>query len=88
MLTKIVKSHLPSKKWDAVFLIDGKQRIIPFGQNGAQDLTIHKNESRAVSYRKRHAKDNLNNPLSPGALSYYILWSSQLFIFMQHQIIC
>ena len=29
-----------------------------------------------AAYRKRHAGDNLTNPFSPGALSYYLLWSA------------
>tara|TARA_R110001632_G_scaffold102523_3_gene210800 strand:- start:1004 stop:1321 length:318 start_codon:yes stop_codon:yes gene_type:complete len=33
-------------------------------------------EKTRSAYRKRHAGDNLNNPFSPGALSYYLLWSA------------
>ena len=47
-----------------------------FGQRGASDLTIHKDEERAKRYRARHAKDKINDVHSAGAMSWYILWSS------------
>jgi len=32
-------------------------------------------EKRKANYRKRHSSDNLDNPFSAGALSYYLLWN-------------
>ena len=48
-----------------------------FGQAGASDLTIHKDEERAKRYRARHAKDNIGSVHSPGSMSWYILWSAK-----------
>jgi len=85
MPLKLRKSNRPLKKWVAR---DGK-RTIHFGQKGARDFTLinkptstHYIPDRAErekvkkAYRSRHKNDNLNNPFSPGALSYYILWSA------------
>ena len=32
-------------------------------------------EKAKANYRRRHAKDNLNDPTSAGALSYWLLWN-------------
>jgi hypothetical protein len=32
-------------------------------------------EKTRANYRSRHANDNLDDPTSPGALSYYLLWN-------------
>jgi len=32
-------------------------------------------EKTKANYRRRHAKDNLNDPTSAGALSYFLLWN-------------
>lgn len=32
-------------------------------------------EKTRANYRRRHAKDNLDDPTSAGALSYYLLWN-------------
>ena len=48
---------------------------IHFGDSKYSDFTIHKDEERRKQYIYRHRNDNLENPLSPGALSMYILWS-------------
>lgn len=83
-LVKIVKSRKPGKKYDAVFklannsAVGGKtpEKIISFGASGYSDYTIHKDIDRMKRYQMRHKNDNLSNPLSPGALSWYVLWSS------------
>jgi len=85
MPLKLRKSKRPEKKW--VAKDDG--RTIHFGQRGARDFTLMSNKNSEhyladpaerdkvkKAYRARHAGDNLNNPFSPGALSYYILWSA------------
>jgi len=69
-----------SKKYVALFYnLDTKRyKRVSFGAKGYKDYTLIKNERLAkhhrTSYRRRHAKDNLTNPTSPGALSMYILW--------------
>jgi len=85
MPLKIRKSNREGKKFMAK---DGK-RTIHFGQEGARDYTLinNKNSKHYLpskeerdkvrdAYQSRHAKDKLNNPFSPGALSYYILWTA------------
>ncbi len=85
MPLKLRKSYRDGKKWVA----KDENRTIHFGQEGARDFTliskpsskfyltdIAEREKVKKAYRARHANDNLNNPFSPGALSYYILWSA------------
>ena len=85
MPLKLRKSNREGKKWTA----KDENRTIHFGQEGARDFTLinkptskfyladpKEREKVKKAYRARHAKDNLNNPFSPGALSYYILWSA------------
>jgi len=85
MPLKLRKSNRPEKKWVA----KDENRTIHFGQKNARDFTLinkptskfyipdrAEREKVKKAYRSRHAKDNLNNPFSPGALSYYILWSA------------
>ena len=73
------------KKW--VAKTDGK--TVHFGQDGARDYTLmsskgsqfylaDKKERDKVkdAYQARHKGDNLNDPYSPGSLSYYLLWTA------------
>lgn len=55
---------------------DKKIRTVRFGQKGADDFTRGATEQQKRSYRARHAKDNLTDKFSPGALAFYVLWSS------------
>jgi len=75
-LIEIVPSGKKHKKFDAVFqmLNSGKKRIVSFGAKGYEDYTQHRDKSRRENYRQRHRHDRLNDPMSPGALSYFILW--------------
>ena len=70
-LISIDRSNHPDKKFNATFS-DGSN--ILFGAKGYSDYTLHKDKDRRERYRARHAKDNLTDPKSPGALSWYILW--------------
>ena len=56
MQIEIKRSHLPNKKYDAV--INGR-KTIPFGQKGASDFTIHKDEARKQRYLERHKKPKI-----------------------------
>ena len=77
MKIQIVRSHLPSKKFDAIFTDKGKVvKVIPFGARGYLDFTITGDVEKRRLYRLRHAKDNLEHADSPGALSMYILWGN------------
>jgi hypothetical protein len=73
----IVKSHLPNKKYDAVFK---SGRIVPFGATGYTDYTLSGDKDKRRLYRQRHAHDNIDNPFTPGSLSYHILWGDSMRI--------
>ena len=69
MQIEIKRSHLPNKKYDAV--INGK-KTVPFGQKGASDFTIHKDEARKQRYLDRHkTTENWTDPKTAG---FYSRW--------------
>jgi len=70
-------SHLPEKKFDAVFTKDdGKQKVVPFGAKGYSDFTKNHDEARKERYIERHEKrENFNDPMTAGALSRFLLWN-------------
>ena len=75
MKLEIVKSHLPTKKYGAIFDDKGLKKVIPFGATGYSDYTINKDKRRRGAYLKRHRiKEDWTNPLTPGSLSRWILW--------------
>jgi len=77
-LLYIRKSDHPEKKWTAVFDVDGKKVRKRFGQAGADDRTLNASKQTRNAYRKRHIKaGDVNNPLTPAALSYHILWNTE-----------
>lgn len=74
-LESIKRSTRKDKKLVATFKIANKKKTVHFGQKGASDYTIHKDNERKERYRNRHINDNIDNPLSAGALSWFILWN-------------
>jgi hypothetical protein len=84
-LVSITESSRKGKKWEAKFYdsVDEKHKTLHFGAEGYEDFTIHKDSKRAELYRARHAKDLETTAgktgISPGALSYYVLWTSPSF---------
>ena len=83
----LVKSHKKDKKWDAIFIVDGRERVVPFGAKGYVDFTLLPRrtlvEKRIAEltrdrYLKRHSGmgEDWNDPLTPGALSRWILWEA------------
>jgi len=83
----LYKSNLKNKKWSAFY--PASKRVIHFGGKGYRDFTLmnDKNSVHYLSsnkerdavkdrYRVRHANDNLDDPESPGSLSYEVLWSA------------
>jgi len=81
-LKTIRKSHKKEKKWDAVFITpEGKEKVVPFGATGYSDFTKHKDETRRQRYIKRHKGmgENWEDPTTPGALSYWVLWNKPSF---------
>ena len=75
-LKTLRRSHNKLKKWDAVFIKDGKEKVVPFGQKGYSDFTKHKNVTRKARYIHRHSGmgEHWSKPDTPGALSRWILW--------------
>ena len=90
-LLRITKSSNPSKKYDAIFIIDGKEKKVSFGASGYRDYTEVSNKNSKFylpkildrnvvrdSYRRRHKKDlETKDPMRPGYLSYYLLWNKK-----------
>lgn len=89
-LIKIAKSTRQDKKYDAFFRekecpcpIDkkpccgAKEYKVSFGAKGMSDYTIHKDKERKRRYIERHSgmNENWDEPMTPGALSRWILWN-------------
>lgn len=72
------KSNRATKKYKAVIIDNNKKKTIHFGQKGASDYTIHKDDERKKRYIKRHQKrEDWNNIKTAGAFSKYILWNKK-----------
>lgn len=72
----LYESTNPDKKYDIYVLNPKTNRYkkVSFGAAGYEDYTTHKDKSRRERYRQRHQYDNLDDPLSPGFWSWYLLW--------------
>ena len=71
----IQKSHRQDKKIDA--FVNG-EKIVSFGQKGAEDYTIHKDDVRQQRYIIRHRKnEDWDNPLTAGFYSRWLLWNKK-----------
>lgn len=80
MVVQIIIS--PSDKKDKKYMarIDGKKSI-HFGQAGASDMTLHKNEDRKNRYILRHQKnEDWNDYNTAGFYSKHILWNKPTII--------
>lgn len=69
-------SHTRGKKFDAIFEVNGREQVVPFGAKGYSDFTKHKDVTRRARYIKRHSGmgEHWSRPNTPGALSRWILW--------------
>lgn len=75
-LINIVKSWKPDKKFVALFEVDGYSRNVHFGSATSQTYVEGANDLKKANYLKRHSvREDWNNPLTPGSLSRWILWS-------------
>ncbi len=74
LLSIIPTEENSSKKFTATFNVDNKIKKVSFGAKGYSDYTIHKDKARMERYQNRHSNDRIHEPLTPGALSWYILW--------------
>ena len=80
-LTSIKKLIGDKKKYEAFFLVNGKQKTQKFGAEGMSDYTMHKDIDRRNRYISRHLKDlNTGDPMRAGYLSMFVLWNKPSFI--------
>ena len=80
MIVYIRESTRPGKKWMAQVREDGMRKTVHFGQRGASDYTINKDDARRASYLARHGgKENwgIDGVLTPGWLSRWLLWEKR-----------
>ena len=76
-LIRLVPSHKPEKKYDAVIETDaGREKVVSFGQKNASDYTQHKDEERKQRYVARHqARESFTDPTTAGFWAKNILWN-------------
>ena len=65
------------KRYKAIFYDKNGKKIktTQFGSSSHDNYTIHKDDKRKELYLKRHHKDNIDDPMSAGSLSWYLLWN-------------
>lgn len=78
-LVKIIAVRQGPKKWTAVFATQSAAGLphyksVSFGARGYEDFTQHHDTKRREKYRTRHQRDRIHDPLTPGALSWHVLW--------------
>tara|TARA_R110001632_G_scaffold201830_1_gene324788 strand:+ start:2425 stop:2721 length:297 start_codon:yes stop_codon:yes gene_type:complete len=68
-----------NKRYKAVFYdrTNKKVKTIQFGDKRYENYTIHNDDKRKELYRKRHHRDNIDDPMTAGSLSWYLLWNKQ-----------
>jgi len=78
---QLEKATSKGKKYKMVFYRKDKSvfkriKTTQFGQAGASDFTINKDEERKQLYLNRHRKrENWDDYMSAGSLSRYLLWN-------------
>lgn len=77
-LVSITNSNKANKKMMAKFKDKktGRESTTHFGAAGMDDYTKTKDKAQRDRYRSRHRGDNLTNPRSAGALSWFVLWGN------------
>ena len=75
-LLRVVPTPQLSKKYAAVFqLSNGRQRTVRFGTASNYVSNPRKTACDRAAYIARHrVNENHNDPLTPGALSRWLLW--------------
>lgn len=77
-LEGIRPSWISGKKWAAIFTTPaGRSKTVHFGAAGYEDFTVHRDAMRRQRYLERHGRgrEDWDNPLTPGALSRWLLWN-------------
>ena len=65
------KSDKPNKKY---YIITNDNKKVYFGQAGASDMTIHKNEARKQLYINRHKNNENWNKSGMNSASFWSRW--------------
>ena len=80
MVKVIIKTATQKgKKLQAIFYENNKKiKTTAFGAKGYLDYTSGATKEQRERYIKRHtnSKENHNNPMTAGSLSFYILWGN------------
>jgi hypothetical protein len=69
-----------SKRYQATLNIDGKDKVIHFGQKGGSTFIDHKDVQKRDNYRARHLASKREGQYirdlspSPATLSFWLLW--------------
>lgn len=79
-----------SKRKNKKYVVRDDKRTVHFGDNRYKDFLLMNDKTSKFYepdpaerekikslYRIRHKNDNLTNPFSAGALSYYLLWNKK-----------
>lgn len=74
LFVSLAESTRKGKKYMATLKQGDKLHKIHFGQKGAEDFTIHKDERRKAAYISRHRRENWDNILTPATWSRWLLW--------------
>jgi len=84
----LYRSSNPLKKYDVLVPSPTGDKRISFGQNGAADYTTHDDRERRDRYRRRHSKDRITDPYTPGFWAWHTLWgeSSDLSTALQQAV--
>lgn len=73
-LIDLEHSTRKNKRYAAVFQLNGKEIRVHFGDDRYQAFVDHSDVIRRKRYLQRHQHDRINDPMTPGSLSYHILW--------------
>lgn len=90
-LMSVLPSNSKTKKYTALFMIDGKEKKVSFGASDYRDYTLindknskfylpkilDRNVVKASYIRRHEKKEDWTNPLTPGALSRWLLWEKK-----------
>jgi len=84
MKVEFSKATAKGKKMKAIFYEKGKdgkmkkKKTISFGAENYLDFTTGATKEQRERYRKRHtnSRENHNNPMTAGSLSFFVLWGN------------
>jgi hypothetical protein len=77
-LVSVEPSKRKNKKLVATFKVEDVVKKIHFGQNGSFTYAEGASDDVRNAYIARHtAREDWTNPLTPGALSFHILWNAK-----------